>query len=96
MLQHLVRVDDVPRRVFERQSVNVTGCERDAGMIPFSGRNDVCGRVDAKDPSGSETRCEVRRDRPGSAADVEQPRTWLQMLSQIRSRILYAAPPVGS
>jgi hypothetical protein len=41
VLQQLVRMDDVPRRVIERQIIDVTDREFDAGMITPRGVDDL-------------------------------------------------------
>ena len=77
VLEHLVCVHDVERRVVVVERVHVAHGERDQGVVggrevARRGRDDVVGHVDAQHLAGEHPPGEVGADRARAAADVEQ------------------------
>ena len=98
MLQHLVRVHDVERRVGEVERVHVTGLERRVRDLARVGRargvDDVGFVVEPDDATGSDAGGEVDRDRPGTAPDVEHVDPGAQPVDQVGGGVLDRAAAV--
>src|SRR5215210_7324137 len=83
MLQHLMRMDDVPRRVFAIQSVDISNSEIDTWMIAACSLDRIRGGIDTPHLAGTQTCGKVCRDCPGTAADVEHVQASSQIWHQI-------------
>ena len=97
MLQHLVRVHDVERRVGEVERVHVTGLERrvrDLARVGARGVDDARFVVEPDDATGRDAGGEIDRDRPGSAPDVEHVDPRVQPADQVGGGVLDRAAAV--
>lgn len=91
-----MRVDDVPRRIVKRQTIDVADGEFDSRMLISCGVDDAGRSVDAENAAPAEALREISGDRPWPAANVEQLQSRFQMRQQIRRGVLDGSPFVGS
>ena len=100
VLQDLMGMDDIERRIREFERVHVADRELDGdagalGMAPGLG-NDVARTVDPDHAAGGHAPREVGGDRARAAADVEQIEAGLQAGEQVGGGVLGRAPGVAA
>ncbi len=99
VLQHLVRVHDVERRVGKVERVHVTDGELhivDSGRVLARLRDHVRGCIDTHHRSGCDSLRDIESDRPRPTPNVEHPRARDEMRRDIGRRVLDGPPSVRS
>jgi hypothetical protein len=97
VLEDLMCMDHVERRIGDIERVHVADGELDPGLVQRPRLFDDLGRrVDAEHATGRDQRGELDGDRARTAPDVEQVQAGPKVWEQVAGRVLRRAPPMAA